>query len=165
MALAPPWRRPTLGWLVWSVPSLSGASLAVQAVLRASHGLPVDEGRGVYWLPPTAALETLRVALGDVELCALAAKDTAEGRASLQRTARHVVDGVLATELPRLDALLMERRTPPAALIRSLDALEAARAAAEVWAAALDQPGLSLASVVDDAARRVDAALTARLVA
>lgn len=165
MALAPPWRRPTLGWLVWSVPSLAGAPPAVQAVLRASHALPVDEGRGVFWLPPTAALDTLRLALGDVELCSLAAKDTAEGRASLRRTARHVVDGVLATELPRLNALLAERRTPPAALIRSLDALEATRRAAEAWAAALEQPTLSLASVVDDAARRVDAALTARLVA
>lgn len=165
MALAPPWRRPTLGWLVWSVPSLAGASHAVQAVLRASHALPVDDARGVYWLPPAAALDTLRVALADVELCVLEAKDTAEGRASLRRTARHVVDDVLATELPRLEALLTDRRTPPAALIRSLDALQAMRAAAEAWALALEQPMLSPSSVVDDVARRVDEALTARLVA
>jgi hypothetical protein len=165
VALAPPWRRPTLGWLVWSVPSPLDASAAARAALLASQALTVGDARGVYWLPTTAALEALRVALADVELCAVAAKDTADGRASLARTARHALDEVLATEVSRLEALLAERRTPPAALIRALDGLERVGRAAQAWAMALEQPDLSLASVLVDLSQRVDAALTARLVA
>jgi hypothetical protein len=51
-----------------------------------------------------------------VELCALTAKDNVEGRALRKRTAGQVVDGVLGTELLRLNALPAERRRPPVAL-------------------------------------------------
>lgn len=167
MGLAPPWRTPTLGWLVWGAPSLSGAAPAVHLALRAGHALPVDS-HGVFWLPPPTGrqtVEVLRVALAGAALCVVAAKDTPEGRLSLQRAARHAVEDALGTALPRLAALLAQPRTPPAALIRTLEALVALRGAADVWSAALDCSFAALGPAVDEAAQRVDAALTARLVA
>jgi hypothetical protein len=75
----------------------------------------VGDARGVRWLALEAALDALRVALEAVELCALTAKDGAEGRASRQRTAGQVVDGVLGIKLLRLNAQPAERRRPPVA--------------------------------------------------
>lgn len=164
MGLAAPWRRPSLGVLVWSSPSLSGAPAGVALALRDACALPLDEG-GVYWLPPGAPLEALRRALEPAELLVVPAQDTAEARGSLASAARREVARGLSESTARLSALLEDARTPPARLIRTLDGLEALARAAATWSRVLGPLSPELPSAVADAARRVDAALTARLVA
>lgn len=164
MGLAP-WRRPTLGWLVWSVPSLAGAPAAVEAVLRSGHSLALE--RGVFWLPPSSAesLAALRIALGDAELGVVTARDDPEGRAALQRSAHRALAEALEATIPRLEALLADVRTPPASLIRSLDGLESLARTAEIWSRTLGPLRPDLAGAMPELARRVDDVLTARLVA
>ncbi|MCC6334537.1 MAG: hypothetical protein IT380_11190 [Myxococcales bacterium] len=160
-----PWWRSTLGWLVWSVPSLAGAPAAVHAMLRAAHGLALE--RGLFWLPPESAqaLDALRIALGEVGLCVVTARDDSEGCAALLRSAQRALTEASATTIPQLEAMLADVRTPPAVLIRSLDGLEALACSAELWSRTLGPLRRDLAGAVPELARRVDEALTARLVA
>jgi hypothetical protein len=154
MGLAPPWRRPTLGWLVWSVPPFAG----MPAALRACHAMPVD-AHGVFWVPPAESFEAAAA------WCVVVAKDTPGGRASLQRSARHAVDEALAAVLPPLEALLGDGRSSPAQLIRALDALDCLQEDTTAWATALELAFPRVSAALVDYSARVDAVLTSRLVA
>jgi hypothetical protein len=128
------------------------------AALRVCHAMPVD-AHGVFWVP---SAEPLSRADG---WCMVAAKDTPEGRASLQRSARHAVTCALAHAVPRLEALLRDARSAPALLIRALGALESLQADAAAWADVLGCDFPPVSAVLADFSARVDAVLTSRFVA
>jgi hypothetical protein len=158
-------------WARAGLPTVRGALVgALEQTLLAFGAVPVLERSGVFWLAPDfgAQLELLREVLTQFdgwELHTVPVRATADTLAALRASATHAVALNLSTLGTELEALLSRPRERASVLVRRLDALESLRKQAELHARHLGLHHEDLETRLEAWARRIDAALCARIVA
>ena len=165
-----------LGHLVWwtgpgtSERAWSSPEGTAETAMTNSLGVPVLERSGVFWIAPdfNAQLETLRGALRKFrgwELHTTEVRATSKTLDALRASATRDLDSKLNALAVDLEALLVAQRVRASLLVRQLDTLERLRKQDELNARHLKRARQALSTSVDEWARRIDAALCARIVA
>ena len=144
--------------------------LALEHAIDTWLGVPLLERSGVFWLAPLheGHLETLREVLGQFrgwELHTVPVSSTGETLAALRNSADRFLALRLQLFAAELEPQLTQPRTRASLLVRRLDALEALRQQGQLQAQVLGLEHPGLAAQLDGWARRIDAALCARIVA
>lgn len=165
--------RPVGHLVWWTGPDESPASepsKTAEAGITASCGVPVLERSRVFWVAPDfdAQLETLRAGLRRFrgwELHTTALRATPKTLDALRASAAHAMDSSLLALSHELEELLATQRLRASLLVRQLDSLERLRKQDELNRRHLDLAREGLSTRLDEWARRIDAALCARIVA
>jgi hypothetical protein len=160
-----------LGHLVWwTGPGESSPERTAENAMTSALGVPVLERSGVFWIAPdfNTQLEALRSALRKFrgwELHTTEVRATTKTLDALRASATRDLDSKLNALSMELEALLAAQRVRASLLVRQLDTLERVRKQDEVNGRHLQLARDGLSTSLDEWARRIDAALCARIVA
>lgn len=154
-----------LAW--WSVPGSGAPAQAPELDLAraALLALPVLERSGVFWVAPEFAARLEAVRAPAWELHAVPVWATAQTLAALRASALHATQRSLGALRTELEGLLVQPRARASLLVRQHEALQDLRQRAALYERSFALQLPSLASTLDEWARRIDAALCARIVA
>ena len=163
-------REPPLGHLAWWTRPGSGApaeGAALDRTRAALLALPVLARSGVFWVAPefAAALLSLCGRAAAWELHTVPVTATAQTLAALRASALHATERSLGTLASELEGLLHQPRARASLLVRQHETLEDLRRRAALYEKCFGLEFPSLPLTLDAWARRIDAALCARIVA